>query len=153
MYHHGAPTTFSADPQFCQTVMKKFLISHGIELLQKPPKSSSKDGKIERKNGIFNEVLSRISRESTTASPRFLVSTASFLTNTFHGKSVLDSFQLAIGYAFSFLGLPSPEIPNDLMEAHRHFCATRAIQKLRKSHDRHLVPCSSLPSGTSVSAF
>lgn len=49
IYHHGAPEAFSADPEFCKRFFERFLSAHAIQLHPRPSRSSSKNGKVERK--------------------------------------------------------------------------------------------------------
>lgn len=150
IYHHGAPRTFSADPEFTRPALRKILKSHGIDIQERPSCSSSKNGKVERNNGLFKQIFDRISHEQTTASPQTLVARASFLCNIFHGSSILSSFQLARGYSPSLLGIPHSHVPPDLLNAHKSMTDTRALQKLMRSHDNHLVPFSALKSGSQI---
>lgn len=150
IYHHGAPKFFSADPEFCRSNMQKFLHSHSIELQARPSRSSSKNGKVERNNGLFKNILSRITKETTRASSNTLVARASFLTNMFHGNSILSSFQLARGYSPSILGIPNSRVTTEILNAYKRTSANRAIHRLLKSHDNHLIHPSSLPPGTKI---
>ena len=78
VYHHGAPVKFSADPEFCRPLMQRFLTAHNIELRPRPSRSAAKNGRIERNNGTFKLILSRLSMENSTSSPQTLVARASF---------------------------------------------------------------------------
>lgn len=49
LYRHGATKTFSADPEFCRSVLKTFLESNKVTLADCPPRSSHKNGIFERK--------------------------------------------------------------------------------------------------------
>ena len=75
-------------------------------------------------------ILSKIEIENRTASARLQISRASFLTNLFHGNSILSSFQLAGGYSPSILGLPSRVVPVELLKAQIELATNRALQKL-----------------------
>lgn len=97
-YHHGPPRAFSADPEFSKGFFGRFLKTHDIALHARPSRSSSKNGKVERNNRVFRNILSLISKEQTPASASTLVARASFMTNLFHGPSTLSAFQLARGY-------------------------------------------------------
>lgn len=103
IYHHGAPTYFTADPEFTKPILVRFLRIHDISLHVKPFRSLSKNKKIKRKNGLVRLVLDRISRESTDAAPNVLVGKTPFLANSFHGSCVLSAFRLAWGYSPSML--------------------------------------------------
>lgn len=63
--HHGAPEHFSADPEFCRPIMNKFLESHNIKMKSRPARSSYKNEKVERNNGVFKSILSKICKERT----------------------------------------------------------------------------------------
>lgn len=150
LYHHGAPKTFSADPEFCKPVFERFLRSHNIELRERPSRTSWKNGLVERNNGTFKRVLDRIARENTTASPSTLVARASMMTNVFHGSSVMSSFQLARGYAPSLAGVPSNVVPQELLDAQVQMSAARAVQRLLKAQNPPLTGRDTLPRGTLV---
>lgn len=153
VYRHGAPKTFSADPEFCRPVMQVFLESHGISMSDRPSRSSHKNGIIERNNGTFKEVFKRLSRERTEATPVSLVARASLVTNLLHGSATLSAFQLARGYSPSILGVPSSKVPADLMQAHIEMKSIRAIQKVLKGRAAHTVPPSALYPGRAIWVF
>jgi len=116
------PTTaFSADPEFCRPFFKKFLEGHNITVNERPSRSSAKNGKVERNNGVLKNVLSRIIKERTDAS------------HLFHGSTVLSSFQLAQGYAPSIAGISKSMVPKELLETHTQRTANRALQKVLRS--------------------
>ena len=150
LYHHGAPQEFSADPEFTTPTLKRFLKSHAIEVKERPSRSSSKNGKVERNNGLFKLILSRIARENTCSPPQTLVARASFLTNLFHGNSTLSSFQLARGYSPSLLGVPAAVVPPDVLAAHKHTVASRALQKVLKSHNNSTHSHQTLKKGSRI---
>ncbi len=150
LYHHGAPRFFCTDPEFTKPLLKNFLKSHGIITQERPSRCSSKNGKVERNNGIFKHILSRISREKTSSSPATIVARASFVTNMFHGNSTLSSFQLARGYSPSFLGVPSSVVPEDILSAHKQTVASRALQKVLKSHDNGMPSHLTLKKGMKI---
>lgn len=109
--HHGAPVRFSADPEIFRPVMTKFLSSHNIVSFPRPSRSSSKNGTVERNNGVFKEILNIISRENTTANEHSLISSTSLLCDIFHGNSIMSAFQLAKGYVPSIFGMIETYIP------------------------------------------
>ena len=53
IYNHGAPKRFSADPEFTKGFFVKFSNSHGISCRPRPARSSNKNGKVERNNGVL----------------------------------------------------------------------------------------------------
>lgn len=61
IYHYGEPKSFSADPEFTQGFFQDFLKMHQIVCKPRPARSSSKNGKVERNNGVFKSVLGRVS--------------------------------------------------------------------------------------------
>ena len=153
IYHHGAPAQFSADPEFCRPFMEKFLKAHNVELKPRPSRSSAKNGRIERNNGTLKLILSRLSRELTSASPQTLIARASFLTNMFHGTATLSSFQLARGYSPSILGMPSSDVSQELLDAHIESVAIRAVQKVLRSKIPSVRPHTSFKAGMRVWIF
>ena len=153
LYHHGAPDKFSADPEFCKPFMERFLNAHSIELRPRPSRSSAKNGRIERNNGTFKLILSRLSKEHSISSPHTLVARASFLTNMFHGNATLSSFQLARGYSPSILGMPSNDVSQELLDAHIESVAIRAIQKVLRSKVPNVPPYTSFKAGMRVWVF
>lgn len=150
---HGAPKRFSADPEFCVPVLKSFLNAHNIHLADRPARSSNKNGIVERNNGIFKLVLSKIAKEKTDAHPQTLTARASLLTNLIHGSGVLSAFELAKGYTPSILGIPARHIPEDVMKAHVEISANRALQKVLKSRVPRVVPPSMLHTGREIWVF
>lgn len=153
IYHHGAPGAFSADPEFCKGFFERFLSAHAINLHPRPSRSSSKNGKVERNNGVFKAVLYRLARENTEASARTLVARASFMTNLFHGSSTLSAFELARGYSPSIVGIPSTVVPREMVEAHVENTANRAIHKILRSRGPSNIKESHLGQGTPVWVF
>lgn len=127
IYNHGAPDSFSADPEFTRPILVKFLESHGIRVDKKLSRSSWKNGKIERNNDVFKRLLEKISAEHTSASPQFLVRRASFMTNIFHGSSKLSSFQLVRGFSPSIYGNKASIVTEEMLTAHMQIAATRAL--------------------------
>lgn len=111
IYHHGAPRFFSSDPEFCNQHLNSFLKCHDIELQTRPSRSSHKNCKVERNNGIFKSVFNKNAVESTTTDVDLLVKRASFVTNLFHGNSILSSSQLARGYSPSVICIPARLVP------------------------------------------
>lgn len=150
IYHHGPPISFSADPEFGKGFFKKFLSSHGITLHTRPSRSSSKNGKVERNNGLFKNIINRLSKEITSATPSTLVARASFMANLFHGSSTLSAFQLARGYTPSIVGIPSTKVPEEMIQAHVENMANRAIQTILRSRLHETTRPSQLPAGTPV---
>lgn len=129
IYHLGALKNFSSDPEFCKTVLERFMTAHGIEVDHNPLKIYSKNGMVELNSGVSKTILTRLEKERTTASPHTLVCRAYFLTNLFHGNKTLSAFQLTRDYSPSILGVPGSVVPQDLPHAHVHGTAARALQK------------------------
>lgn len=150
LYHHGAPKSFSADPEFCRPIFEKFLISHKVTLKPRPSRSSAKNGHVERNNGVFKTILSRLSKEVTASSPAMLVARASFMSSMFHGNAILSAFQLARGYSPSILGVPSSDVSQSMLDAHMESVAVRAINRVSRSKMRNVEPRSSFPKGAKV---
>lgn len=150
IYHHGAPQFFSSDPEFCNQQLNSFLKSHNIELEVRPSRSSHKNGKVERNNGIFKTVFIKVAAESKLTDIDILVKRASFITNLLHGNSILSSFQLARGYSPSVLCIPAKVVPSNLLIAYKQTSASRAVNKLLRSHQHLPLTRQCLPAGTDV---
>lgn len=69
LYNHGAPKHISANPEFCKPFFMKLLMAHDVRLRPRPSCASFKNGRVERNNGVFKKVISRLAREQTTATP------------------------------------------------------------------------------------
>lgn len=61
LYQHGAPKNFSADPEFCKAIFRKFLTGHDIKLNVRPSPSLSRNIVVERNNGTVKLFLSKLS--------------------------------------------------------------------------------------------
>lgn len=98
-------------------------------------------------------IIELLENHDKDSDPEDLVARASFLTNICHGSKVLSSFQLAMGYSPSILGIPRIQVPEELEElfkAHISLTANRAIQKLMKHRKSRLLNQSILTTGTRV---
>lgn len=153
LYQHGDPKRFSADPEFCKEFFKRFLDSYDIHLMERPSRSSSKNGVVERNNGTFKLVLNKLAKELTSASPATLLARASFMCNLFHGNSVMSAFQLARGYSPSIAGIPSYKVLPTLVDAQIRVNAARAVQRALRSKSSRVVQCAADPPGTHVWVF
>lgn len=98
-------------------------------------------------------ILERIERHDHVSDPGDIVARASFLTNICHGSKILNSFQMAMGYTPSILGIPRQHVPQELMDAHVHLTATRAIHKLIRKRRSNTVRRELLKPGTAVYMF
>lgn len=127
---HGAPKEFSADPEFCKPFLMRFLLSNNVTLNPRPSRSSSMNGIVERNNGVFKNILARLEKETTEASPSVIFSTASLMSNMLHGNKDMSSFQLARGYSPSITGIPSTVVPTEFLDAHVRTSAARAVQRV-----------------------
>lgn len=65
IYYFGAPKQFSADSEFTRGIMQRFLQLHKIRKCQRPSRSSTKNGLVERQNEVFKIVIDRIERHKT----------------------------------------------------------------------------------------
>lgn len=153
IYYFGAPKRFSADPEFTRGIMHRFLELHYIKLCQRPARSSNKNGRVERQNGVFKMIIERLENHYKEAKPEDLVARASFLTNTCHGSKVLSSFQLAMGYSPSILGIPRVQVPEKPFQAHISLTAYRALQRMMKNRESKLLDQTILTPGTRVYMF
>ena len=62
-----------------------------------------------------------------------LVSRATFICNLFSGSQTLSFFELARGYRPSLLGIPPTYVTQNILDAHTHQVATRALQRVLRS--------------------
>jgi len=147
---HGAPSSFSADVEFTTTVTKQFMSRHSVEVHARPVRAHNKTGIVERNNGLFKNIIKRLERERTAASPAELIARASFLTNVFAGSKLLSAFQLARGYSPSILGIPRSIVSQELLDAYREQVSIRAIQRMLKARNPETAPVRELKPGTKV---
>lgn len=152
-YRHGAPNNFSADHELCRPVLQRFLSRHAIKLNPRPSRSSNKVGRIERNNGVFRSVIDKLQKSDTKANPHTLVARASFFTNLIHGSKLMNSFQLARGYAPSILGIPRQVVTQELLDAHIDRESTRAMERVMKANAPNTINPERLPKGTHVFVY
>lgn len=153
IYYFGSPRRFSADPEFTKGIMQRFLELHSIKLFRRPARASNKNGRVERQNGLFKMMLEKLDNHDKISDPDDIVARAPFLTNIFHGSKLLRSFQMAMGYTPSILGLPRTQVSQELLSAHVKLTATRALNKLLRSKLSKTVSRSLLKPGTKVYMF
>lgn len=150
---HGSPGQFSADPEFCQPFFVKYLNGHSIEVNERPARSSHKNGRVERNNGLFKSVFGKLSKEKTDADIDLIVARASFVSNIIFGRSHLNSFQLARGYMPAIAGLPATILTQDMLDAHIQMSACRAIQRAATSRTPNNVPHLMIKPGDTIYVF
>lgn len=153
MCRHGAPQYFSADPEFCLPFFAKYRNGHGIHVNERPARSSHKNGRVERSNGVFKTVFEKLCKEKTKAGIELLVARSSFISNLIFGRSTVNSFQLARGYLPSIAGLPSSWLTEDILNTHIKMSAYRAIQQASKTRIRSTVPSSMIKGGDTIYIF
>lgn len=124
---HGAPSNFSADPEFCQTFFTKYLAGHGTRVKERPARSSHKNGRVERSNGVFKSIFEKMAKENTTADIHLTIARVSLPSNIIYGRSKLNSFQLVRGYLPGIAGLPPKILTQDVLNAYTQTSAYRAI--------------------------
>lgn len=129
---HGAPKKFSADPELCQDVLRTFMESHDIGIVDRPLRSSNKNEIIERKNGVFKTTPFKISQEKKNDPPETLITRASLLTNLLHRSGTLSTFQLARSYSSFILVLPPVMVTEEILTAHMEISASRALYNTLK---------------------
>lgn len=153
MYHHGAPQRFSADPEFCRPVLRRFLDQHNVDVLPRPSRSSHKNGRIERNNGVFKLILERVAKADSKASVESVISRASFLTNCIRGSKQLSAFQLVRGYRPSVSGIPARVVSQELIDAYISHEATRALNRLLTARIPTELAASKLSPGTRILVY
>lgn len=153
MYHHGAPKRFRSDPEFCRPVLRKFMEAHGITVLPRPSRSSHKNGRIERNNGVFKLIVERVSKADANASPATVVARASFLTNCIRGSKLLSAFQLVRGYRPSVSGIPAKVITTDMINSYISNEATRALNRMMNARMPIELSSHLLTPGLSILVF
>lgn len=153
MFHHGAPMRFSADPELCRPVLRRYLEEHSVIMLPRPSRSSHKNGRIERNNGVFKLILERVAKADMKASPNAIVSRASFLTNCIRGSKKLSAFQLVRGYRPSVSGIPARMVSQAMIDAYISHEATRALNRLIAARVPNELSANVIPPGTGVLVF
>lgn len=152
-YHHGAPSNFSADHEFCRPILRRFLTRHSITIHPRPSRSSNKTGIVERNNGVLRTVIDKMQKADTNGTPEIILARASFITNLLRGSKVMSAFQMARGYMPSILGIPRDIVTNDLLEAHIERESIRALERIMKSKSSDDTPNTQLTPGTKVMVF
>lgn len=153
MFHHGAPKRFSADPELCRPVLRRFLEEHHVVVLPRPSRSSHKNGRIERNNGVFKLIVERVAKADLKASPNAIVSRASFLTNCIRGSKKVSAFQLVRGYRPSVSGIPARMVSQPMIDAYISHEATRALNRLIAARMPTELSANVLPPGTGILVF
>ena len=123
----------SADDEYNRKKLLCFLDTHDITFKPRPARRHNKVGIVERKNGTLKEIIRRLDTDISTADAYLIAKRATFLSKMFSGSRLLSSFELVRGYSPSVLGLPSSEITEELLQAHKQQVATRALQRLMGS--------------------
>lgn len=149
IHFFGSPIQFSADPEFTQGTMQRFIVLHNIELCQRLPRAN-RNGKAERQNWVFKTVREKLERHDEESDPDDLIEGASFLTNIRHDSKSLSSIQMAMGYAPNILGMSRCKLSQELMDAHMKLTGNRAFHKVFKSRKSDTVAIELLKEGTSI---
>lgn len=141
---HGAPSYFSADPEFCQPFPTKYLAGHGVKTMDKQARESNKNGRVERSNGVFKSIFEKMEKENIR--PDIIVTAAqtSMASNIIYGRSKLNSMQLARGYLPGIAGLPPKIFKQEVLDKYTQNSVYHAINKEIKSKDPHNIPSSSI---------
>lgn len=150
---HGPPEKFSADPEFCQPLFVKYLTGYNIKVNERPARSSHKNGRVERNNGLFKSIFEKMSKEKTQAGIELIVARASFASNMMFWRSKLTPFQLARGYLPGIVGTPQTILTKELMDAYIRISASRAIDASLKARTPKTIPGSMLKPGDEVYVF
>lgn len=153
VYQHGAPKRFSADPEFCRPVFQRFMAEHGVTVLPRPSRSSHKNGRIERNNGVFKLIVERIALSDTKASPRTVIARASFLANCIRGSKKLSAFQLVRGYRPAISGIPACMVSQEMIDAYISHESTRALNRMMTARMPTELTPDVLPAGTPILVF
>lgn len=150
IHRHGTPSSFSADTEFTKGDMKQFLITHNINLNERPVRRDNETGITERKHRTIKHILERLQKDASRSSDAALLSRATFFSNVFCGSSILSSFELARGYKPALLGAHSRTVPHGLIEAYKDQTFRRALHRLMKSKTPRTTPESLLTPGTPI---
>lgn len=132
---HGEPRALSADDEFNNRTIERYLKSRAIQFKPRPARRHNKIGLMERKKGVVKRILEKLQFDQTECTDAELISRAIFLSNMFTGSKALSSFELARRYAPSILGTPRRMVTEELMDAYKKQTATRALQKLSKGRN------------------
>lgn len=81
------------------------------------------------------------------------MSRAVLLANSIIGSLLLSSFQLARGYSPSVVGNLARLVPGELIEAHKEQMATRALNRLLRSHHDDTIEPSAIKSDDNIASY
>lgn len=96
-YTRSVPWRFSADHGFCRPILSSFMKHHGVEVIQRPSRSSHKNGTFERSIGVFKNVSESIGKTNSLAAPDIIIHRTSLIWKLFRGSKLLSSFEMARG--------------------------------------------------------
>ena len=130
---HGASKRLSADDEYHRRALTGYLETHGIIFRARPTRRHNKIGIVERKNGTLKDIIRRLAMIHSKTPMNNVVTRATFICNLFSGSQTLSSFELARGYRPSLLGIPSTYVSQEILDAHTHQVATRALQRILRS--------------------
>lgn len=150
---NGYCTTSSVKNEFCRQFFETFRKGFGIRLNPWPLRSSLKNGKLERNNGVFKKVLSRIEKEKTSAQATLLIERAYFITNQLHQNSDVIAFQLTSDYTPSIVGVTTYFMSQDIFYAHAESCENRELYCGIYYRKLNLTPENLLKNGTWISVY
>lgn len=153
MNRHGAPVSISRDEELAATqkrVSKFFLASSHIKFKPRPVRSHSNVVIAERNHGTIKKVLQKLQYDNTYAEDSTILSRATFLRNIFAGSHMQSSFELAIGFSPSVLGIPGRLVTEQIIVAHRDQKVTRALQGHMRSGPIRDAPPSNIIVGEPI---
>ncbi len=110
------------------------LDKHVIAMEERPARRHKKVGVVESRHDalrLFTHCLLKDAEyyratQGLVTSDEAILSKATFLCNALPGHATLSSFELARGYAPSFVGLPQTETSKELLKAHYEQQSKRA---------------------------
>lgn len=120
--------------------MRRFLTSHNIRLNERPVRRHNKTGIVERKNLSVKRILQRLQLYKSSSVDATIIARATFFSNAFSGSKTLSSFELALGYTPSILGLPFAVVSPEIMDAYKDQSSTHALQRLISSCTPSTIP-------------
>lgn len=154
LYRHGAPNYLSADDEFHRPTIVSSLAQRGVSVKPRPARRHNKVGIIERKNGTVKRIIEKLQMDDTILDDAgTIISKSMFLSNVFSGSSLLSAFQLTRGYSPSILGSPSKLINQQMLNAHKHQAAIRALHRLLRSRNPKVIDKTAIKPGDEVLFF
>eukprot|EP00172_Hildenbrandia_rubra_P000609 Plantae.Rhodophyta-Hildenbrandia_rubra.ctg1328.p2 GENE.Plantae.Rhodophyta-Hildenbrandia_rubra.ctg1328~~Plantae.Rhodophyta-Hildenbrandia_rubra.ctg1328.p2 ORF type:complete len:160 (+),score=17.50 Plantae.Rhodophyta-Hildenbrandia_rubra.ctg1328:1531-2010(+) len=90
-------------------------------------------GKAERKHETIKLALSKLALANPDARSRWLAKFGLLLSSALAGNRIASSFELARGCAAGICGAQMIRAPREIIEAHKHLMAKRALHRILRA--------------------